>query len=104
VAARQGRLDVLKLAARGPQGQELTIDIGWFGAADPQRILVHFSGLRGIEGFAGSAIQLRCLDEGMPALPGDAARIDLQQRLSVASRITNPAYPIGEGGTSWLKC
>jgi hypothetical protein len=26
VAARQGRLDVLKLAARGPRGEELTID------------------------------------------------------------------------------
>jgi Protein of unknown function (DUF2817) len=73
VAARQGRLDVLKLAARGPQGEELRIDIGSFGAANPQRIFIHSSGLHGIEGFAGSAIQLRCLDETMPTLPGDAA-------------------------------
>ena len=28
VAVRKGRLDVLKLAARGPRGEELTIDIG----------------------------------------------------------------------------
>ncbi len=73
VAAHKGRLDVLTLAARGPQGEELTIDIGWFGAADPQRIFIHSSGLHGVEGFAGSAIQLRCLDEIMPALPDDAA-------------------------------
>ena len=73
MAARQGRLDVLKLAARGPQGEELSIDVGWFGAAAPLRVLIHSSGLHGVEGFAGSAIQLRCLDEIMPALPDDAA-------------------------------
>lgn len=63
----------MKLAARGPQGEELTIDIGWFGAADPQRIFIHSSGIHGIEGFAGSAIQLRCLDEALPSLPADSA-------------------------------
>jgi len=73
VAARQGRLGVLKLAARGPRGEELAIDVGWFGAAEPLRIFIHSSGLHGVEGFAGSAIQLRCLDETMPVLPGDAA-------------------------------
>ncbi len=75
VAAHNGRLDVLKLAAKGPQGEELSIDIARLGATDPQRIFIHSSGLHGIEGFAGSAIQLHCLDETMPALPGDAAMI-----------------------------
>lgn len=73
IAAHQGRLDVLTLSARGPQGEELTIDIGWFGAAVPQRVSIHSSGLHGIEGFAGSAIQLRCLDEATPVVPPDAA-------------------------------
>src|ERR1700739_4127933 len=72
-AARKGRLDVLKLGARGPQGEALTIDIGWFGAADPQRVFIHSSGLHGVEGFAGSAIQHRCLDEPLPVLSADAA-------------------------------
>lgn len=72
MTTRKGYLDVLNLAARGPRGEELSIDIGRFGAADPQRVLIHSSGLHGIEGFAGSAIQLRCL-ERMPDLSADAA-------------------------------
>ncbi len=59
----------MKLGSTGPGGEDLTIDIGWFGARDPARVLVHSSGLHGIEGYAGSAIQLQWLREGMPALP-----------------------------------
>jgi len=73
VAAQNGRLDVLKLQATGPGGELLTIDIGWFGTTNPQRALVHSSGLHGVEGFAGSAIQLQWLEEGIAALPADAA-------------------------------
>jgi hypothetical protein len=73
VAARGGRLDSLRLAARGPRGEDLGIDIGWFGAADPRRVCVHSSGLHGVEGFAGSAIQLQWLEQDAPALrAGDA--------------------------------
>jgi len=73
VAGQHGRLDILKPGSRGPGGEDLTIDIGWFGALSPNRVLVHSSGLHGVEGFAGSAIQLQWLMEGIPALPGDAA-------------------------------
>src|SRR5690242_4650808 len=73
VARRHGRLDTLKLDSRGPSGEELAIDIGWFGAANPKRVLVHTSGLHGVEGYAGSAIQLQWLADGLPALPHDAA-------------------------------
>lgn len=73
VATRHGRLDSLQPGCRGPGGEDLTIDIGWFGAPRPARVLVHSSGLHGVEGFAGSAIQLQWLTEGIPALPGDAA-------------------------------
>ena len=67
-----GRLDILKLDAEGPDGGDLTIDIAWFGAETPRRVLVHTSGLHGVEGFAGSAIQLQFLEE-MPTIPeGDA--------------------------------
>jgi len=67
-----GRSDALQLAVRGPQKQELTIDIGRFGSDKPRYVLLHSSGIHGVEGFAGSAIQLQFLDR-MPALPHDAA-------------------------------
>ena len=63
VKERGGRLDVLQLESKGPSGEELTIDIGWFGAPNPKRALVHSSGLHGVEGFAGGmghgAVKLR---------------------------------------------
>ena len=67
-----GRLDALAIDARGPGGMPLTIDIGWFGAERPRRALLHSSGIHGVEGFAGSAIQLRLLDE-LPRLDADGA-------------------------------
>lgn len=64
-AARQagGRLDSLPIDAKGPEGQELSVDIAWFGAKQPRRALVHSSGLHGVEGFAGSAIQIQLLNQ-----------------------------------------
>ena len=73
VKERGGRLDVLQLESKGPSGEELTIDIGWFGAPNPKRALVHSSGLHGVEGFAGSAIQLQWLASSLPVLPSEAA-------------------------------
>jgi hypothetical protein len=74
VEAARGRLESLGLDARGPRGEALGIDIGLFGAERPRRVLLHSSGLHGVEGFAGSAIQLQFLD-AIPALPADAALI-----------------------------
>ena len=74
-AARAGaRLEPLPLKSRGPEGQELTIDTAWLGDENAARVLVHSSGLHGVEGFAGSAIQLRLLDN-VPDLARDAALI-----------------------------
>ena len=67
-----GRLHILELDAEGPDGGDLTIDIAWFGAQTPRRVLVHTSGLHGVEGFAGSAIQLQFLEEMPTILEGDA--------------------------------
>jgi hypothetical protein len=83
-----GRLHVLDLTARGPSGENLTIDIGWFGAESPEKVLVHSSGIHGVEGFAGSAIQLHLLDH-LPQIPGDAALI--------VTHILNPF------GMAWLR-
>src|SRR5213592_2819131 len=53
---------------------EISIDTAWFGTANPHRVLLHSSGLHGVEGFAGSAIQLQLLNS-LPSLPQDAALI-----------------------------
>jgi predicted deacylase len=45
------------LAARGPGGQELAIDVVSFGATAPEQALVVLSGVHGVEGYLGSALQ-----------------------------------------------
>ena len=62
VEQRGGRLYTLPIDAKGPAGEQLTIDIGWFGAEHPKSILLHSSGVHGVEAFAGSAVQLELLD------------------------------------------
>lgn len=69
-----GRLEVRPLDAKGPAGENLSIDIAWFGSENPRLVLLHSSGIHGVEGFAGSAIQLQLLDE-LPTIPNDAALI-----------------------------
>ena len=53
------RLEVIPLDAKGPGDKDLGIDIAWFGSENPRRVVLHSSGLHGVEGFAGSAIQLQ---------------------------------------------
>lgn len=65
-------LHALALGATGPGGEALTIDIAWLGHAPARRILLHTSGLHGVEAFAGSAIQLALLD-APPAIGSDCA-------------------------------
>lgn len=45
----------------GRNGEELSTDIAWFGSRTPNKVLFHSSGVHGVEGFAGSAIQLYLL-------------------------------------------
>src|SRR5258705_12025645 len=72
--AAGGRLESLPIDAKGPKEELLTTDIAWFGARKPKRAILHSSGLHGVEGFAGSAIQLQLLNS-LPALPDDTALI-----------------------------
>lgn len=65
-------LDALPLAAPGPRGETLSIDIAWLGAERPRRALLHISGIHGVEAFAGSAAQIALLD-APPPLPADGA-------------------------------
>lgn len=63
--AEAGRLGIPltshAIAARGPQGETLSIDVASIGAAHCRRVLVLSSGLHGVEGFFGSAVQLAWL-------------------------------------------
>ncbi len=61
-------------ALKGPLREKLSIDIAILGNPSPKRALVHSSGVHGVEGFAGSAIQLRTL-ENPPDIPEDGALI-----------------------------
>ncbi len=75
VARANGRLTALAIDATAPDARSLTIDVAWFGAERPHRAIVHCSGVHGVEGFAGSAIQLQWLDRGIGPLPDDGAVI-----------------------------
>src|SRR5689334_6246698 len=72
--AANGRLRDLPIPGKGPSGEPLTIDTAWFGPDDPKQAIVHSSGLHGVEGFAGSAVQLQLL-QSLPSLPVDTALV-----------------------------
>jgi hypothetical protein len=67
-------LDALPLDARGSGGEALTVDIAWLGDSAARSVLLHTSGLHGVEAFAGSAIQLALL-AGPPPLEPDGALV-----------------------------
>lgn len=56
------RLDAREIDARGPGGERLSIDAAISPHPDARPTLVVSSGLHGIEGFFGSAVQLALLD------------------------------------------
>lgn len=58
----------------GPAGESLSVDVARLGAEHPQRLLLISSGVHGIEGFVGSAVQSAVLAQGMfQTLPQDTA-------------------------------
>ena len=67
-------LDALALDARGPQDETLTIDIARLGERGAPRVLLHTSGLHGVEAYAGAAIQLAAL-AAPPVPPAGCALI-----------------------------
>lgn len=74
VALARGDLHCLSLTTNALSECPLGIDIAWFGHRQPRRALLHFCGIHGVEGFAGSAVQLALL-ENLPTLPADGALI-----------------------------
>jgi len=64
----------MSLSERGPANEELTIDIARLGCPDPHRAVLHVSGIHGVEGVAGSAIQVKIL-QNVPQPARDGALI-----------------------------
>ena len=57
------------IRARGPRDEELAIDVAYLGPEAPRDVVLISSGVHGVEGFAGSAIQRRLLAEQLDAAP-----------------------------------
>lgn len=71
--AAAGVLEPHALSGQGPDGCELTVDVALLGARNPRRAVVVSSGLHGVEGFFGSAVQLawlRRFREGASSMAG----------------------------------
>lgn len=73
-ATAGAELTKLQIDAKGPAGEDLSIDIAWIGGQSPQQVLLHTAGLHGAEGFVGSAIQLSLLKERL-SVPDDGALV-----------------------------
>lgn len=59
---------------KGPEGQELSTEVAWFGPRDADRVLVLISGTHGVEGYCGSGAQVDWLKRGEHTrLPADMA-------------------------------
>jgi hypothetical protein len=84
-----GSWQAVPIDAKGPQGEELTIDVGMVGSNSPERTVVVSSGLHGVEGFMGSAIQVARLETRRGELPA-ATRLVL-------------VHSINPFGFAWLR-
>jgi hypothetical protein len=57
------RLEEHPINQLGPDEEELTIDVAIKGETDPEKVIIVSSGLHGVEGFFGSAVQCTLLEE-----------------------------------------
>jgi hypothetical protein len=89
VERTRGELIPIPIEARGPSGEALAIDVGWFGSSRPRRVLVHSCGVHGVEAFAGSAIQLAWLESPPPSL-------DESQAIVLV-------HPVNPSGMAWRR-
>jgi hypothetical protein len=56
------RLRAYPIEATGPDGEELALDLAWLGPIDAPNLLFITSGIHGVEGHSGGAIQRALLD------------------------------------------
>jgi hypothetical protein len=83
------RLYSLAMDARGPHNFPLSIDIAWLGNSVPRRVILHQTGVHGVEGFTGAAIQLSLLT-------GEKSWVDTDSAI-IFVHILNPY------GMAWLR-
>lgn len=71
------RLEAHPIDQAGPDGEPLTLDVAILGSAEPSRAVVISSGLHGVEGFFGSAVQAALMEDvlGGWSPPPDGALI-----------------------------
>jgi hypothetical protein len=76
-------LEAHPIAAAGPDGGELTIDVARLGADRARKVVIVSSGLHGIEGFLGSAVQAALLEEHLGGWrPADSCALVLVHALN----------------------
>jgi hypothetical protein len=75
--ARGFRLEAHPIAAAGPGGEDLTIDVARAGDPRAKGVVVVSSGLHGVEGFFGAAVQQALLhgEDAVAALPRGVALV-----------------------------
>ncbi len=66
--------DAYPIGSAGPQGEELAIDVAASSPRAAERVLVVSSGLHGVEGFLGSAVQLGLLERWRDRPPAAGLR------------------------------
>ena len=78
-AAAGARLESHPISAPGPDGVELSIDVATWGGPERRRAVVVSSGLHGVEGLLGSAVQTALLEGRFRGdkLPPDARLVML---------------------------
>ena len=71
----RGRMESYEIDAVAPNDERLTIDVAIFGNPAAQKVLVISSGLHGVEGLFGSAVQLATIESYLATqqLPSDLA-------------------------------
>ena len=58
------QLEAHPIDATGPDGEQLTLDVGYSPSSDPESgVLVVSTGIHGVEGFFGSAVQVALLEQ-----------------------------------------
>jgi len=60
---RDAEINGAAIESRSPKGEELSIDTAYLGPDSPECVLAISSGIHGVEGFAGSAIQHQLLQD-----------------------------------------
>jgi len=73
--AAAGDLETHAIDAPGPNGESLSLDSAYLGSTTPRQLVVITSGIHGVEGYAGSALQQLWLAEFARPLPADTGAL-----------------------------